>query len=140
MPASLVLTEPVPPEEMTPLVELGLRADNSAVVMGGPIAPSQWASDDVLRGLEVPGPDWFAADDLDRYQRCFTRIGLGPASPVRHWAATRSDAVVGFASSFRFGATVEMLHCGVERSHRRFGFALESLPPNRWFHVPMSRS
>lgn len=136
VPATLILSEAVPAEELLILERLGLEPENSAFQMAMPlsvIAPhdppdgvrvEEVTSKSQLRaGLRVLGEDWFDDAELEQRLNCLVRLGIGPQSQVRHWLASRDGLVVAMATSFRFGDAVELAHCGVLTSERRKGIA-----------------
>lgn len=136
VPASLVLTEPVPTPELAPLFELGLSPENSATQMTmslstatAPILPEgvkiEVVTDGTLlrRGLRALGEDWFDEHELEQRAQCYEHVGLGLGHRVRHWVALRNEVVIGMATSFRFDEIVELAHCGVLASERRKGVA-----------------
>jgi hypothetical protein len=135
-PASCVLVKPATPPMLERLGSLGLVADNTGNEMGrslGSYRPTRATGDyaiveavteaEILQGLVALGDDWYDDEDRQRRLRIDMTIGIGPASPVRHWVAYHQGNAIAMATSFRYDRTVVLVHCGVDPAHRRRGVA-----------------
>lgn len=119
------------------LAALGLRADNTANVMGRSLSAYEppaahldgyeirevSTSEDLAGGMAALGEDWFDVKERRQRLRIYEAIGLGEMSRARHWVARGDGRVIALATLFRFDDVVELAQCGVAAAHRRRGIA-----------------